>query len=110
MCCEHGVCDLGLPERESDMATKQGKMPKILINYDARADVLYISFGKSRPGIARETEDGNLIRFDPYSDEVVGITIIDFKDKHMVAKTGTIEKCAKGLIPKILRDFKHTQH
>ena len=92
------------------MATKHSKTPKILIDYDARADVLYISFGKSRPGIARETDDGNLIRFDPYSDEVVGITVIDFKERYMVPKTSTIEKYAKDLIPKILREFKHTQH
>jgi uncharacterized protein YuzE len=91
------------------MATKHSKTPKILIDYDARADILYISFGKSRPGIARETDDGNLIRIDPYSDEVVGITIMDFKEKYM-PKTSNIEKYAKGLIPKILRDFKHTQH
>lgn len=91
------------------MATKQSKMPKILIDYDARADVLYISFGKSRPGIARETDDGNLIRFDPYSDEVVGITIMDFKEKYM-PKTSNIEKYAKGLVPKILREFKQGHH
>jgi uncharacterized protein YuzE len=91
------------------MATKQSKAPKILISYDEGVDVLYISFGKSRPGIARETDDGSLIRFDPYTDEVVGITIMNFKEKYM-PKTSNIEKYAKGLIPKILRDFKHSQH
>jgi uncharacterized protein YuzE len=91
------------------MATKHSKTPKIIIDYDARTDILYISFGKSRPGIARETDDRNLIRVDPYSDEVVGITILDFKEKYL-PKTNNIEKYAKGLIPKILRDFKHTQH
>ena len=110
MQCEHGVYYLGLPERESDMATKQDKTPKILINYDARADVLYISFGKRRPGIARETEDGNLIRFDPYSDEVVGITIMDFKERYMNPKARSIEKYAKRLIPKILGEFKIALH
>lgn len=78
------------------MVAKQSKTPKILIDYDANADVLYISFDKSRPGIARETDDENLIRIDPYTDEIVGVMIRDFKKRHMVPKTSNIEKVCQG--------------
>ncbi len=51
---------------------------ELQISYDDLADVLYISFGDPRPGIAVEVNDRNLVRVDPYTDEVVGITLLDF--------------------------------
>ena len=52
------------------------------IRYDESADVLYISFGDPRPGIAVEADSGDLVRVDPYSDQpfrigtVRGATVI----------------------------------
>ena len=59
------------------------KSVSLRVEYDKEADVLYISFGKPRAAIATEVNDGDLIRIDPYNDEVVGITILDFKAKYM---------------------------
>jgi uncharacterized protein YuzE len=53
-------------------------LDKIDLDYDEEADVLYISFGKPREAEdSVEVEDGVIYRIT--DNEVVGITIIDFK-------------------------------
>lgn len=46
--------------------------------YDPKADVLYVSQGDPRPAISEEIEPGVLLRKDPDSGEVIGMTVIDF--------------------------------
>lgn len=53
-------------------------MRKTNINYDAQNDVLYISFGEPRPSYSDTYEDGIYIRYDMDTDELTGITILDF--------------------------------
>ena len=48
------------------------------VTYDPRNDVLYMSYGP-REAISEETEDGVWVRRDPYSDEIVGFTVPDFR-------------------------------
>jgi uncharacterized protein YuzE len=48
------------------------------IKYDRAADVLYCSFGDSRPAISEERGNGVVLRLDPQTEAVVGITIVDF--------------------------------
>lgn len=55
---------------------------ELQVSYDDRADVLYISFGDPRPGIATEVNDGDLVRVDPFTDEIVGITLLDFNMRY----------------------------
>ena len=57
-----------------------------MVFYDDFSDVLYISFGNPRPGIADESEDGILVRKNPDTNEIVGVTIIDFKRHYMKSK------------------------
>jgi uncharacterized protein YuzE len=53
-------------------------LEKIDFDYDEEADVLYISFGKPREAKnSIEVEDGVIYRIA--DNEVVGITITDFK-------------------------------
>ena len=53
-------------------------LKKIDFDYDEEADVLYISFGKPREAKDNvEVEDGVVYRIA--DNEVIGITIIDFK-------------------------------
>jgi len=53
-------------------------LKKIDLDYDKEADVLYISFGKPREAKdSVEVEDGVIYRIA--DNEVVGITITDFK-------------------------------
>lgn len=53
------------------------KLEQITFDYDAKADVFYISFGKPKKAITEEV--GNIgIRIDEKTKEIVGITIIEF--------------------------------
>lgn len=53
-------------------------LEKIDLDYDEEADVLYMSFGEPREAKdSVEVEDGVIYRIA--DNEVVGITIIDFK-------------------------------
>ena len=55
-------------------------LEKIDLDYDEEADVLYISFGKPREAKNTvEVEDGVIYRIT--DNEVVGITITDFKTR-----------------------------
>ena len=76
------------------------------ISYDEEADVLYISFGKPRPGIAVEVNDGDFVRVDPYTDRVVGITILDFRERFMPLPSMSLEESARTIIPKVLSKLK----
>lgn len=51
------------------------------IFYDEDADILYISFGKPRPAISHEIEDGILLRIAPRTKKVVGLTILYFSER-----------------------------
>ncbi len=53
------------------------------INYDEIADVLYISFGKPSPGLAEEISEGDFVRKNSDTNEIVGITILDFQRRYM---------------------------
>jgi len=48
------------------------------LKYDRSADVLYCSFGEPRPAISVEEDNGVVLRLDPDTDELIGITIVDF--------------------------------
>ena len=48
-------------------------------SYDEEADILYLWPGdEPRPGVAIQTPEGHLVRFDPDTRELVGITIFDW--------------------------------
>lgn len=83
------------------------------ISYDKKSDVVYISFGKPRPGIASEIDDGDFVRVDPYTDEVVGITLLYFSERYFVPTDKNIHKSVKDILPCILDKYyllpKHSQ-
>lgn len=57
-------------------------MPKkIKINHDQKGDVLYIVFGENRPSYAEDIGEGVYARYDMETDELVGITILDFSKR-----------------------------
>lgn len=49
--------------------------------YDSEGDVLYLSVGAPRAAISREIGDDVLLRVDPETDEVVGITILNLSKR-----------------------------
>lgn len=88
------------------MASKYTSPKGLKVKYDKFSDVLYISFGEPRQGLAVEIGDGDLVRIDPFTDEVLGITIIDFREKHMDVPAESIDRVARKAIPKILKDYR----
>lgn len=52
------------------------------IGYDREADVLYLSIGEPRKGMEyREVGDGVILRIDPVTEKIVGLTVVDFVRK-----------------------------
>lgn len=80
-------------------------LKNLKIRYDDSADVLYISFGDPRPAIAIEVNVGDLVRIDPSTREVVGITILDFKERYILPSPLVLEDSVKIIIPKILEQY-----
>uniref|UniRef100_A0A6M3L9U7 DUF2283 domain-containing protein n=1 Tax=viral metagenome TaxID=1070528 RepID=A0A6M3L9U7_9ZZZZ len=55
-----------------------------IISYDKNADVLYITI-EDKESVAEEVENGIFFRYlDKYNLELVGITIMNFKGRHIV--------------------------
>ncbi|MBQ3415615.1 MAG: DUF2283 domain-containing protein [Clostridia bacterium] len=65
----------------------------IKYDYDIDEDILYLSIGEPKPAITQEIEEGILIRKDIKTGEIVGVTIIDYKDR--------LNKKEKINIPKV---------
>ncbi|MBB5056933.1 uncharacterized protein YuzE [Granulicella aggregans] len=51
---------------------------ELKVKYDAVGDVLYLSIGEPTSAFSEEGPDGLVFRRDMGTDEVVGVTIIDF--------------------------------
>ena len=54
---------------------------RISITYDQEADVVYLSFGKPVPAVSEEIQEGVFARYDPQTDELVGLTVTNFSKK-----------------------------
>jgi uncharacterized protein YuzE len=50
-------------------------------NYDAEADVLYVSLGSPRAAEGVDVGEGVVVRYDPEQREVVGLTVIGMRAK-----------------------------
>jgi len=48
------------------------------MSYDRKADVIYSSFGKPRKAVSEEIDPYVLVRRDPKTKEILGITITNF--------------------------------
>jgi uncharacterized protein YuzE len=53
------------------------KKKKIKWDYDAEADVLYISFGNPKNAEGVDIGEGTIIRIQPDTKEIIGITILN---------------------------------
>ncbi len=59
----------------------QEKQSNLDWEYDAEADVLYISVGKPREAEGMDIGEGTIARLDPQTREVVGLTIIGLRQR-----------------------------
>jgi len=71
------------------------KKEKLDWQYDEEADVLYIAIGKPQPALGVDVGDGMIVRYTNDTKDVVGLTIIGFKDRLMNAMENTNEETAK---------------
>ena len=53
------------------------------IDYDSEADVLYIQLDRSDNVFADEVDEGNFVRIHNVTNQIVGITILDFKERYL---------------------------
>jgi uncharacterized protein YuzE len=52
------------------------KKKKIKWDYDAEADILYISFGNPKNAEGVDIGEGTIIRMEPNTKEIIGLTIL----------------------------------
>lgn len=64
---------------------------KIVMSYDREADTVYISFGKPKKAVSDEIDPYVVVRRDPRTGEVVGITITNFTKYFETKKKLSIE-------------------
>ena len=50
-------------------------------DYDEDADILFLWVDGPRPAITHETDDGHHVQLDPVTREVVGLAIIDYRER-----------------------------
>ena len=55
------------------------KPEKITFSYDSEADILYVAFGASRPGIGLLINDSLLLRVNQQMKALVGLSIFDYQ-------------------------------
>jgi uncharacterized protein YuzE len=55
-----------------------GRVGRLDISYDRDADVLYVAIDKPRFADTFDTERGLLLRRDPHTQEIVGVTILHY--------------------------------
>lgn len=61
-------------------------MENIEFHYDKEADVMYFSLGMPKKAKTLEITDDFVLRLDPETQEVVGLTIVDFSKHFSVLK------------------------
>ncbi len=54
---------------------------KISISYDKEADVMYLNFDEQVEAVGEEIEEGVFARYNPKTDELAGLTIVNFSKK-----------------------------
>ncbi len=64
---------------------------KLILSYDEKADVAYLSFGKPRPSVTEEFDEYVLVRRDPRTREIRGVTITNFSQYFRAKKEMRVE-------------------
>lgn len=71
---------------------KQKPFAPLRMTYDKTADVLYLCLGAPRKSISDIDENGIIIRKDPRTKKVFGLTILDFEKNFSTNKPKMINK------------------
>lgn len=74
-------------------------------DYDAEGDVLYLHVGSPREADGEETAEGHVLRFEPGTEHIVGLTVVnarwllDRDGRLIVTVPGKVEASADELAP-----------
>ncbi len=64
---------------------------KLIVSYDRDADVAYLSFGEPKPSVTEELNDYVLVRRDPETRDIRGVTITNFSQYFSSRKEMKVE-------------------
>lgn len=56
------------------------------LKYDPETDILHLVFGKARKALSIEQEPEVFVRLDPKTQEIVGLTVLGFKQNFLTQK------------------------
>ena len=87
---------------------KINKKNHIQLSYDDSADVLYVSFGKPQRAKTDPITDADLVRYNPQTQEVVGVTIIAYKERYNASEPNTYSQALKSIISNLI--YQHKLH
>jgi uncharacterized protein YuzE len=57
-------------------------------DYDEEVDVLYLSFGQPQKSLGIDIGEGVILRYNPETKEITGITIIGMREKALLHLAG----------------------
>ena len=84
------------------------KEKPLSLDYDSKADTLYVSIGKPQEAVTVEPQEGILLRVHPDSGDLVGMTILHF-NRRLNEKgdrlTANIPLIPSDLMPTIIRQW-----
>ena len=75
---------------------------QIQYDYDRLSDVLYVFFGRPKKALTVESDEGYLVRYEPFTEKLVGITFVDFKEKHFKNKRLNMRGFIRQRLPEII--------
>ena len=78
------------------------------LDYDGVADVLYVWLGEPREAYCIEPAEGTLLRVEPNSGDLVGLTIIHFRrrlEKMGESHALSIPLAPDDLMPAVMRQW-----
>lgn len=56
------------------------------LKYDPNTDILHVAFGKAKKALSIEQEPEVFVRLDPKTHEIVGVTVLGFKQNFLSQK------------------------
>lgn len=56
------------------------------LKYDPKTDILHVAFGKAQKAISVEQKPEVFVRLDPKTQEIVGLTVLGFKQNFLSQK------------------------
>lgn len=78
---------------------------KCIYQYDKDADVLYVNFGNNRPSKGEMLNNYDVVRLDPLTNELVGVTIVFFNKRYHIKPN----QISDDLIQNLLSPFRNVK-